>query len=97
MRDYHEDLHDKKISGDPRGKLTAADLVRVVGAVHVVVTLLVFPDALPVGTGELVWRTPNLGRKTRHHPFIRLESITATVSLFVSPMERDLCSVEDLR
>ncbi len=38
-------------------KLTAADLVRVVGTVHVVVTLLVFSDALTVGAGELIRRT----------------------------------------
>lgn len=44
--------------------LTAAKLVRVVGAVHVVVALLVLPDALAVGTGELVWRTAHLKRKT---------------------------------
>lgn len=67
-------------------KLTAANLIRVVRAVRVVVTLLVFPDALAVGTGELVWRTTNFKRKTssavsdpltgltslhqRHKPFI---------------------------
>ena len=45
------------------GRLTAADLVRVVGAVHVVVALLVLPDALAVGTGELVWGTTHLDRK----------------------------------
>lgn len=40
-------------------RLTAADLVGVVRAVHVVVALLVFPDALTVGAGELIGRTAN--------------------------------------
>lgn len=39
---------------DLTAKLTAAKLIRVVGAIHVVVALLVLPDALAVGTGELV-------------------------------------------
>lgn len=38
-------------------RLTAADLVRVVSTVHVVVALLVFTDALTIRAGELVWRT----------------------------------------
>lgn len=38
-------------------RLTAAALVRVVRAVHVVVALLVFPDALTVRAGELIRRT----------------------------------------
>lgn len=37
--------------------LTAADFIRVVGTVHVIVALLVFSDALTVGAGELVGRT----------------------------------------
>lgn len=46
-------------------RLTAADLVRVVAAVHVVVALLVLPDALTVGAGELIGGTPDrdCGRK----------------------------------
>lgn len=40
----------------PVERLTAADLIRVVGAVHVVVTLFVFSNALAVGAGELVGR-----------------------------------------
>lgn len=43
-------------------ELTAADLVRVVGTVHVVVTLLVFPNALTVRTRELIRGTTNCHR-----------------------------------
>lgn len=38
----------------PEQILTAANLIRVVGAIHVVVALLVFANALAVGAGELV-------------------------------------------
>lgn len=71
-------------------KLTAANLIRVVSAVHVVVTLLVFPDALAVGTGELVWRTtffkrkstsavphPRTGQTSFHHHHIKDTSLSS--------------------
>lgn len=44
--------------------LTAANLVRVVGAVHVVVALLVFANALAVGAGELVRGAAHCGTRT---------------------------------
>jgi hypothetical protein len=37
-----------------RGLLTALQLIGFVTAVHTVVTLLVLPDALTIGTAELV-------------------------------------------
>lgn len=37
-----------------RIKLTASDLIRVICAVHVVVTFLMASDALSVRTGELI-------------------------------------------
>lgn len=48
----------------PEQILTAANLVRVVGAVHVVVALLVFADALAVGAGELVGGAAHCGTTT---------------------------------
>ena len=52
-------------------RLTAANFIRVVRTVHVVVTLLVFPDALTISTGELIQRTTHCRQrqKTHHNNF----------------------------
>lgn len=55
--------------------LTAADLVRVVRTVHVVVALLVFSDALTVKAGELVRRTPDWKTNIKPSPLLLTEFI----------------------
>lgn len=49
-------------------KLTASKLVRVICAVHVVVTLLVLANALAVGTAELVFITADCEREKAAKP-----------------------------
>lgn len=56
----------KYSTGNIKSELTAANFIRVVCAVHVVVTLLVFANALTVVTGELIPRALNCSRVETH-------------------------------
>lgn len=58
-------------------RLTAARLVRVVHAVHVVVALLVLPNTLAVEAGELIGGTPNCRQTFSQKTLNRL--VTAAV------------------